>query len=410
MARRSKQSAKTGREPVAEQYPIAELKPDPDNVRLHDTANLAAIRASLEAFGQQKPIVVGTDDVVIAGNGTLEAAKQLGWEHIWIARSRLTGAQARAYAIADNRTAELATWDDRGLAAALEALREEDAAAVGATGFGDREIDRLLRAQEATEGHADAEPGELPTDPRTVEGDVWQLGSHRLLCGDSTKAEGFDVLMGTEEAAAVITDPPYGIDYEGGSKQRDKIANDDAGLEKLLWSAASNAKDRLRPGGCLYAFGPGLPDRMQVFIRVLLGLGVLRQTMVWVKDSLVLSGCDYHYQHESIFFGWKQGAAHMRPPDRKQTTIWECPRPKVSKEHPTMKPVPLLLRMLRNSTKKHELVLDPFAGSGSTLIACENLERTCRAIELSPAYCDVIVDRWERATGRKAKLTARGGT
>ncbi len=381
-----------------ERVPIGSVQFDPANVRRHGEKNLDAIKASLSRFGQQKPIVVDADGIVRAGNGTLMAAKALGWPEVTIVRTSLKGSEATAYAIADNRTAELAEWDDDALAQTLAALQIEDEELAKATGFDDADIDAMLAPDEVTED----EVPEPPVDPITKPGDLWILGEHRLLCGDSTKPEDVERLMAGAKADMMFTDPPYGVSYVGKTKKALTIQNDgEADLPKLLDGSFAGSLLATREGACWYVAAPAGPPHWE-FARRLMELGVYRQTLVWVKDSMVLGHSDYHYKHEPIFYGWKPGASHREPPDRTQVSVWEIARPKRSEEHPTMKPVELVAKAICNSSLRDESVYEPFCGSGTTLIAAEQLGRKCYGMEISPAYCDVIVKRWETLTGKKA--------
>lgn len=373
---------------------IDSLTFDPANVRKHDEKNLAAIKASLNRFGQQKPIVVDANGVVRAGNGTLAAAKALGWKEIRIVRSSLAGSEATAYAIADNRSAELAEWDEDALAQTLAALQIEDDALAEATGFDLSEIEKLTAPKEVEED----EVPEPPVDPITKPGDLWILGEHRLLCGDSTKADDVARLMAGEKADLLLSDPPYGVDYEG-------ITNDDAaGLPSLLQGAMVQADANMCPGACYYICHPDV--HAYEFIQAIRDRGWKQarpSVIVWVKDRFVLGRGDYHSQSEPILYGWKEGAAHHQVADRTQSNVWEFDRPAAAEGHPTMKPVGLFAKATQNSTENGDLVYDPFLGSGTTLIAAEQLGRKCFGIEISPQYCDVIVKRWENLTGKKAK-------
>jgi len=378
---------------------ITELSLDPRNARKHSQRNLDAIAASLEKFGQRKPIVVHRG-VILAGNGTLEAAKSLGWTEIDVAEvpDDWDNETAKAYALADNRTAELAEWDESELAKQL--LELVDAKwDIAELGF------EMPQVVETTPIDEDDVP-EAPAEPRTKLGDVWQLGKHRLVCGDSTDVTVFDKLLGEEKVDLVWTDPPYGVSYVGKTKDALTIENDTlniAELEDFLRSAFNAIFTATKPGACWYVAAPS-GNLFQAFSIPLSELDVWRHTLVWVKDTLVMGRADYHYRHESIFYGWTPGAAHQTPPDRKQDTIWEIKRPKANKEHPTMKPVELIERAIQNSSLAGQLVLDAFGGSGSTLIACEQTKRVARLVELDPKYCDVIVTRWENLTGLKAEL------
>ena len=386
-----------------ERVEVSTLLNDPANVRKHNERNLDSIKASLARFGQQKPIVVGRDGVVIAGNGTLAAARSLGWSMIDIVRSHLTGAEATAYAIADNRTAELAEWDEESLAQQLAALQIEDEELLAATGFDEKEL-------EAMSGPAEVEEDEVPeppVDPITKPGDLWVLGEHRLLCGDSTKAEDVERLMAGAKADLCLTDPPYGVSYIGKTKDALKVENDSLGeedLKALVVAAFDNAEKNCRSGSYWYATVPPGPLHI-LFADDWKRRGILRQIMVWAKDSMVLGHSEYHYQHEPILFGWIPGDRH-RNTDRTRTTLWKYERPKANREHPTMKPIALWAQAVKDGSLQGEIVYDPFLGSGTTIIAAEQLGRKCYGMEISPAYCDVIVKRWETLTGKKAERGA----
>jgi len=379
---------------------IAELTSDPQNARKHDEKNLEAIVGSLRQFGQRKPIVVSQGNIVVAGNGTVEAAKRLGWESIEIVRipDGWTEDQIKAFALADNRSAELATWDVQVL---NKQLMELDAVEfdIKELGFELPQVLELEIAEDADEVPENA-------DARVKIGDVWQLGNHRLVCGDGTSIDTYEKLLGDEKVDLVWTDPPYGVAYVGKTKDALTIENDtlDAKqLESFLRDAFTAVFASTKPGACWYVASPS-GNLFQSFSIPLTELEVWKHTLVWVKDVLVMGRADYHYRHESIFYGWTPGAAHQTPPDRKQDTIWEFPKPRANREHPTMKPVELIVRAINNSSRAKELVLDPFGGSGSTLIAAEQTQRHARLIELDPKYCDVILARWEKLTGKTAEL------
>ena len=247
----------------------------------------------------------------------------------------------------------------------------------------------------------DEEIPELPDDPITKLGDLWLLGPHKVLCGDATIVTDYEKLMGQEQADLIWTDPPYGVAYVGKTKDALTIQNDRLdikSLEEFLRGAFTTMFTFTRPGACWYVLAPSV-NLFQAFSIPLTELEVWRHTLVWVKDTLVMGRADYHYRHESIFYGWTPGAAHQEPPNRKQDTVWEIPRPKASKEHPTMKPIELIERSVQNSSLAGQIVLDPFAGSGSTLIACEQTKRVARVIELDPRYVDVVLKRWVNLTG-----------
>jgi site-specific DNA-methyltransferase (adenine-specific) len=383
---------------------ISELSADPANARKHDERNLEAIKASLRRFGQQKPIVVDSSNVVRAGNGTLAAAQSLGWETITVVQTDLQGSEATAYAIADNRTAELAEWNDDVLAASLASLNDQDESLLSDLAFSEQELEMLINSVDGPSEVVEDEVPEPPEDPITQPGDLWLLGDHRLLCGDSTKAEDVTRLMNGRKADLWLTDPPYNLAYTGKTQDALKIDNDsmhDADFRSFLVQCFQIAFDNLKPGGSYYiwhADTEGLNFRGAIN-----DCGeTLRQCLVWQKNVMVMGGQDYHWQHEPCLYGWKKGASHGWYNDRKQTTLLVFDRPSRSTEHPTMKPVGLFRYQIGNSTAPQGLVFDSFLGSGTTLIACHELGRTCYGLELSPSYCDVIIARWEAATGKKA--------
>lgn len=389
---------------------------DPANVRTHDEKNLEAIKGSLARFGQQKPIVVGRGNVVIAGNGTLVAARALGWPTIAVVRTELAGAEALAYAIADNRTSELAGWDTRALAEQLAALEREGAAPPGFDAEDLRALAAALVAPPRTDGGAaegDDEGATAPREPAvSALGDVWLLGDHRLVCGDATFEGAWRALLQGHRAAMLWTDPPYGVAYVGGTEERLTLENDDlepAALRALLDAAFGHAHRATVAGAPWYVCSPAGPLSL-VFGQALLDLGVLRQQLVWVKDRLVLGQCDFHYRHELIWYGWPRGAAHRPPPDRVRDTVWAFPKPARNALHPTMKPVEMVEYAMTLSSVPGDLVVDCFGGGGSALIAAENLGRHARLLELDPVYVDRIVGRWQEHTGRSAHLEATGQT
>lgn len=390
-----------------EDVPVDSLHNDPANVRKHGEQNLAAIKASLARFGQQKPIVVNPEGVVIAGNGTLMAARALGWQTIKAVRTNLAGSEATAFAIADNRTAELAEWDDAALQQQLAAIAIDDEELLAATGFDEKELAKLAAAN-APEVTEDEVP-EPPADPITKPGDLWLLGKHRLLCGDSTKAEDVTRLMGSNRADLMLTDPPYNVDYTGKTKDALKVTNDSMGdgdFRKFLNACFQAAFGIMKPGASFYIFHAD--SEGYNFRGAVKDCGqTVRQCLIWTKDILVMGRQDYQWQHEPCLYGWKEGASHGWYSDRKQTTLLRFDRPKRSEDHPTMKPVTMFAYLMGNSTAPQGVAYDPFLGSGTTLVAAEQLGRTCYGMEISPAYCDVIVKRWETLTGQKATLETR---
>lgn len=389
-----------------EYAPISSLIEDPSNVRKHSKKNLDAIKGSLAKFGQQKPIVISSDNIVIAGNGTLAAAKALGWGEIGVIRSKLKGTEAIAYAIADNRTGELAEWDNEALSATLKSLQEIDFD-LGDIGFDSKDLERLLK-EDGKAGLTDDDEIPEHVETRCKLGDLWVLDGHKLLCGDSTDSNMVKKLMGDQKADMVFTDPPYNVAYVGKTKDALTIKNDKMDEEKFLKflsDAFIGMSQSMKRGGSFYiahADTFGLHFRQAVKNAGL----TLKQCLIWVKDSMVMGRQDYHWQHEPILYGWVEGHAHSWHTDRKQTTVLQFDRPKRSEEHPTMKPVALVEYMIGNSSKKDDLILDVFLGSGTTMIASERLGRRCFGLEIDPHYCDVILKRWENFTGKSAVLSA----
>jgi len=383
---------------------VSDLTLDPNNARKHGESDVAAIAASLEKFGQQTPIVITSDNVVIKGNGTLMAAMKLNWTHVDAIRTNLTGQQVTAYALADNQTGLLSTWDNEKLLELLQGLDEQSL--IDACGFDEAAMAELLQEvhPEIPVDIVEDEVPEPPDEPITKRGDLWLLGDHRLLCGDSTKAEDVDKLMNGEKADACLTDPPYGVSYVGKTEDALIVENDDLSeedLQRLVCEAFDNAQRISRLGAYWYATVPAGPLHL-LFAGDWKRRGILRQIMVWAKDSMVLGHSEYHYRHEPILFGWVAGGVRHKNADRTRTTLWEYERPKASREHPTMKPVALWGQAISDGSISGELVYDPFLGSGTTIIAAEQLGRKCYGMEISPAYCDIIVQRWENLTGKKA--------
>ena len=387
----------------AELVPIDSISLDPANLRRHPTRNLAAIVESLKRFGQQRPILVDAAGIVRAGNGTLMAAKQLGYKEIEIIRSELKGSEATAYAIADNRTAELAEWETDALAQTLSALQMEDEELFEATGFDAKELDAMV----LREINEDEVP-EPPADPITKPGDLWILGEHRVLCGDSTKAEDVARLMDGEKAQLMFTDPPYGVGYTGGhfhsgdvniKRERESLAGDsDSGMYAKFLPVVLPFLD----GACYVWFASSLA--IEVFSALKENAVAVRSVIVWNKTNAKYAAMNSQYKprYEPLIYGVPKGASVEWCGATTEATVWDHDRDGTNTYHPTQKPVCLAAHALGNHNAR--LVLDPFLGSGSTLIAAEQLGRKCYGMEISPAYCDVIVKRWETLTGKKARL------
>jgi DNA modification methylase len=391
--------------------PLEKLIAYAGNPRRNDHA-VEAVAAAIKRFGFRVPVLAKSDGTLIDGHLRIKAAKRLGMTEVPVALcDDLSEAEIKALRISINRMAELAEWDEELLMAELEGLAAEGIT-MDDVGF-DLDALEALGASAEPEGspEADAEPQidkaeELRAKWGVEPGQLWELGEHRLLCGDSTKKEDVDLLMLGEVSEMCFTDPPYGVEYVGKTKDALTIQNDGAdGLPKLLDGAFASMQRATRLGGAWYVAAPAGPLHWE-FAKRLMDLGVYRQTLVWVKDSMVLGHSDYHYKHEPIFYGWNPGAPHREMPDRTQVSVWEIPRPKRSSEHPTMKPVELVAKAVKNSSSVGSLVFEPFSGSGTTIIACEQLGRKARAIEISPAYVAVALQRWADATGKTPKLVA----
>ena len=381
---------------------VADLSLDPSNVRKHSRRNLDAIKASLRKFGQQKPIVVDAKGIVLAGNGTLTAAQELGWTEIQIVRTELAGVEATAFAIADNRTAELAEWEEDKLSQVLQSLKVEDADLLAATGYDAAEVDKMSKA-EVTEDEAP----EPPADPITKAGDLWILGEHRVMCGDSTKRENVARLMSGDLAKLVVTDPPYGVDYQGGVfSKRDKLAGDQtADLYGPILKLAYEFSDAKAAVYLWHSDGKAV----DVFAALDSAKYVRRITIIWNKNIAQFGAlsAQYKQKHEPCHYLFKKGESPRWFGPTNETTVWDIDRNQTNEHHPTEKPIGIMARPIQNSSEPTDIILDFFLGSGTTLIAAEQLGRKCYGMEISPAYCDVIVQRWENLTGKKAVLDKR---
>lgn len=383
------------------------------------------IKESLQHHGQYRPIVVqASTNHILAGNHTFKAAKELGWDTIEATFIDVDNDKALRILLMDNRANDKATYDTDELVGLLDQLLNTDLELTG-TGFSMGDLDDLLANIDTPDkdlGDVDEIP-KPPVVPVSKLGDVWLLGKHRLVCGDATKPEDYQKLLNGETVDLVWTDPPYGVAVNDVSSIAEAkklnrrtdgliIKNDNLNPDQLiefLRTTFTLIRDHTKKGACWYVAAP--PGNLfQCFSIPLTELEIWKHTLVWVKDSLVMGRADYHYRHECIFYGWTQGAAHQPPPDRKQDTVWEIARPKVNKEHPTMKPIELITRAINNSSNINHIVLDPFGGSGSTLIAAEQTNRVARLLELDPQYVDVICKRYQQTTGTQPILEATGKT
>jgi DNA modification methylase len=425
-----------------------QLVPLDRNPRTHSDAQIGEIAASMREFGFLWPIIVnGKTRQIVAGNGRYLAAVRLALPLVPVVEERhLSDVQRRAFIIADNKIALNAGWANDLLAEELPAL-EALGFDLSITGFSEAEIAEVLASVEPAPVEEPPLP-ELKESPVSRAGDLWILGDHRVLCGDATRLEDLNRVLEDRAADAVWTDPPYNVDYESsaGAIQNDALPAEE--FAAFLSAAFSSLIAVMRAGAPIYVAHSDTGG--VTFRQCFLEAGFkLSSCLIWRKNALVLSRGDYHWQHEPVLYGWKPGAAHSWFGGRDKTTIhefegapfqqvgedeWQLvlgettlivqgkdltiqpvrgtvftePKPAVSAEHPTMKPVALIQRMLVNSARPGDCVLDPFGGSGSTLIACEALRLHARLVELDPRYVDVIVGRWENLTGRKATCVRRG--
>ena len=378
--------------------PITKLVPYVNNARTHSPEQITKLRASLREFGFINPVIIDRDFNVIAGHGRILAAKEEGIKEVpCVFADHLTEAQKKAYIIADNRMAMDAGWDEELLRVEIESLQGMDFDPL-LTGFDEKELAALFDdGIEAKEDDFDVD-AELEKPCFSRLGDVWTLGRHRLVCGDSTKPETYTMLMGETKANLVITDPPYNVNYEGSAG---KIKNDNMAGEKFyefLLAAFKNMESVMATDASIYVFHADTEGLN--FRRAFADAGFyLSGCCIWKKQSLVLGRSLYQWQHEPVLYGWKKNGKHQWYTGRKETTIWEFDKPKKNGDHPTMKPIPLLAYPIGNSSMANSVVLDPFGGSGSTLIACEQTDRICRTIELDEKFCDVIVNRYIEQVG-----------
>ena len=384
---------------------IGEIIPYARNSRTHSEEQVAQIAASIKEFGWTNPVLIDEENGIIAGHGRLAAARKLG--HTEIPVIELTGlseAQKRAYVIADNKLALNAGWDTEMLVNELRDLEGMDID-LSLTGFSADELNDMLAEKEEGLTDEDAVPTP-PEEPITKPGDIWILGKHRLMCGDSTSIDHLERLCDGQAVDMWLTDPPYNVAYEGKTKDALTIQNDSMGndqFRQFLRDAYVAADAVMKPGAVFYIWHAD--SEGYNFRGAAQDAGwKVRQCLIWKKSTMVMGRQDYHWKHEPCLYGWKDGAGHLWAADRKQTTILEFDKPSRNGEHPTMKPVALFEYQLLNNTKGGDIVLDSFGGSGTTLIAAEKNGRVARLMELDPKYCDVIVKRWEEFTGKKAEL------
>ncbi len=384
--------------------PIEKLIPYINNARTHSPEQIAKLRASLREFGFINPVIIDKDYTIIAGHGRCAAAKEEGLTEVpCVLADHLTDAQKKAYIIADNRMAMDAGWDEELLRVEIEALEAEDFDPL-LTGFDEDELSKLFDDGSDTKDDDFDVDAELEKPAFTKLGDVWTLGRHRLVCGDSTDPATFDTLMDGKKANLVITDPPYNVNYEGsaGKIKNDNMAND--AFYQFLLDAFKNTEAAMDNEASIYVFHADTEGLN--FRRAFADAGFnLSGCCIWKKQSLVLGRSPYQWQHEPVLFGWKKKGKHKWYAGRKETTIWEYDKPKKNGDHPTMKPIPLLAYPIQNSSLTNSIVLDPFGGSGSMLVACEQTDRICYTIELDEKFCDVIVNRYIEQVGSDSDVS-----
>lgn len=382
-----------------EYLPIKALKPYEKNTRKHQKKDVDNIAKSIEKYGMCDAIGIwGEQNIIVEGHGRLMACKQLGMTEVPCVRlDHLTDEQRREYAIAHNATAELSEWD-------LDILPDE----LAELDLSDFDFDFGIEGEEEETEIVEDEAPEVDedADPIAKLGDIWQLGRHRLMCGDSTELESVEKLMGGQMADMLLTDPPYNVSYEGKTKQKLTIQNDSMdndSFRQFLRDAFTCANAVMKSGAVFYIWHADL--EAYNFRGACQDIGwKVRECLIWNKNSLVMGRFDYHWKHEPCLYGWKEGASHLWASDRKQTTVINWERPAKADIHPTMKPVGLFDYQIKNNTKGDDIVLDLFNGSGTTIMACEQNGRIARAMELDPKYVDATIARWEAFTGEKAVL------
>jgi DNA modification methylase len=397
-----------------EQWPTAKLLPYARNARTHSDDQVAQIAASIAEFGFTNPILAGSDGVIVAGHGRLAAAQKLGLAVVpVVVLDHLSATQRRALVIADNRIAENAGWDDAMLRIEIASLQDDDFD-VSLTGF-DADALAELMAGDEPDGEGETDDDAVPDvseTPVSRPGDIWLLGGHRLLCGDSTVAESYDRVLNGEPVDMVFTDPPYNVNYANSAKDKMRgkdraILNDNLGdgFYDFLLAALTPTIGNCQ-GGIYVAMSSSELDVLQAAFRA--AGGKWSTFIIWAKNTFTLGRADYQRQYEPILYGWPEGAQRHWCGDRDQGDVWNIKKPQKNDLHPTMKPVELVERAIRNSSRPGNVVLDPFGGSGTTLIAAEKSGRLARLIELDPNYADVIVRRWQEWTGKRATRESDG--
>lgn len=384
-----------------EQVPIDKLVPYARNARTHSKEQIAQLRASLREFGFVSPAVIDSKYNILVGHGRVQAAREEGYKTIpCVFAENLTDAQKRAYILADNQLALNAGWDEEMLSVELSDLKDESFD-LSLLGFDKKDLEKLMAGPD--DGGAQDDDFDLSAALEKAsfveKGDLWTVGKHRLLCGDATSPEDVERLMGGKTANLILTDPPYGVSFkasDGLTIENDSLKGDE--FYKFLLSAFTNMAAHLEKGGAAYVFHADTEGLN--FRKAFIDAGFhLAGVCIWVKNSLVLGRSDYQWQHEPILYGFLQNGKHPWYSDRKQTTIWNFNKPKRNKDHPTSKPLDLLSYPIKNSSQENAIVLDTFGGSGSTMMACEQMNRICYMSELDPKYASVILRRYVEDTG-----------
>ena len=389
-----------------EQRLLSDLIPYINNSRKHSDDQVTQIAASIKEFGWTNPILVDGDNGIIAGHGRIMAAKKLGMTEVPVIElAHLSKEQRKALIIADNKLALNSDWDTNLLAIELKDLQDLGFD-LNLTGFNADELANLLLPEQvAGLTDEDAVP-DTPEEPISKLGDIYKLGNHRLMCGDSTSITDMESLCDGQLVDMWLTDPPYNVAYEGKTKDALTIQNDSMGndqFRQFLRDSYVTADTVMKPGAVFYIWHAD--SEGYNFRGAAHDAGwKIRQCLIWKKSTMVMGRQDYHWKHEPCLYGWKEGAGHLWATDRKQTTILEFDKPSRNGEHPTMKPVALFEYQMLNNTKGSDIILDSFGGSGTTLLAAEKHGRKAYLMELDPKYCDVIVKRWEDFTGKKAEL------
>ena len=409
----------------------AELLPYARNARTHSDAQVAQLASSIKEFGFNNPVAIDGDGMILCGHGRVMAAQRLGLDEVpTVCLSHLSELQKKAYILADNKLALNAGWDNDMLKIELEDLKSSDFN-LDLIGFSNEELDEIMNQDEEPEVEDDDYNVMVPEEPKAKLGEIYILGKHRLMCGDSTSIQDVEKLMGEQQADLLLTDPPYNVDYEGGTDKKLKIKNDnmeDQAFRQFLIDVYKAADHVMKPGAPFYIWHADSEGAN--FRGAAKDMGwQIRECLIWVKNSLVLGRQDYQWRHEPCLYGWKAGAAHYFTDSRAESTVIEdqinvdklskdelktlCKKlldpgiettvirekkPSINDVHPTMKPVKLFGRLVKNSSKRNDIVLDLFGGSGTTIVACEQLNRRAYLMELDPAYVDVIIDRYQKLT------------